>query len=74
MKPCSNFNLLYSYLENWQITWAREFAFLSTTDFPGDPHSQESVFFAGDLGLVPGSERSPGEGIASILTFTFTGK
>ena len=30
--------------------------------FPGGSDSKESAYSAGDLGLVPGSGRSPGEG------------
>ena len=33
--------------------------------FPGDSDSKDSVVFARDPGLVPRSERSPGEGIAA---------
>ena len=31
-------------------------------DFPGGPDGKASVYNAGDLGLIPGSGRSPGEG------------
>ena len=31
-------------------------------DFPGGSDSKESVCNAGDLGSIPGSGRSPGEG------------
>ena len=30
--------------------------------FPGGSDDKESVYNAGDPGLIPGSERSPGEG------------
>ena len=30
-------------------------------DFPGGSDGKESACNAGDLGLIPGSERSPGE-------------
>ena len=30
--------------------------------FPGGSDGKESACNAGDLGLIPGSERSPGEG------------
>ena len=30
--------------------------------FPGDSDSKQSAHNAGDLGLIPGSGRSPGEG------------
>ena len=31
-------------------------------DFPGSSDGKESTYNAGNLGLIPGSERSPGEG------------
>ena len=33
----------------------------------GDSHSKESAFSAGDLGSIPGSGRSPGEGNGNPL-------
>ena len=36
--------------------------FLVSLDFPGGSDGKESAYNAGDLGLIPGSERSPGEG------------
>ena len=36
-----------------------------TLGFPGGSESKESACNAGDLGLIPGSERSPGEGMAT---------
>ena len=33
----------------------------STSDFPGGSDNKASVYNAGDLGLIPGSGRSPGE-------------
>ena len=36
--------------------------------FPGDSHGKESACKAGDLGLIPGLGRSPGEGMASHST------
>ena len=44
--------------------------------FPGGSDSKESACNAGDLGSVPGSERSPGEGKAthsSILAWRIPG-
>ena len=37
--------------------------------FPGDSDSKESACNAGDLGLIPGLERSPGEGIDYPLQY-----
>ena len=34
--------------------------------FPGDSDSKESDCNAGDLGLIPGSERYPGEGNGNL--------
>ena len=39
--------------------------------FPGSLASQESTFHAGDPGLIPGSGRSPGEGIGSPLQYSW---
>ena len=39
-------------------------------DFPGGSDSQESACNAGDLGLIPGSERSPGEGNDNPLQYS----
>ena len=35
---------------------------MSTTHFPGGSDSKASAYNAGDLGSIPGSGRSPGEG------------
>ena len=34
-------------------------------DFPGDSDGKASAYNAGDLGLIPGSGRSPEEGMAT---------
>ena len=39
-------------------------------DFPGDSDGKASVYAAGDLGLIPGSERSPGEGNSNPLQYS----
>ena len=38
-----------------------------TLGFPGGSAGKESVCNAGDLGLIPGLERSPGEGNSYLL-------
>ena len=38
--------------------------------FPGDSDSKESACNAGDLGLIPGLERSPGEGTGNPLQYS----
>ena len=38
-------------------------------EFPGGSDSKASAYNAGDLGLIPGSERSPGGGNGNPLQF-----
>ena len=38
-------------------------------DFPGGSDGKASVYNAGDLGLIPGSGRSPGEGKGNPLQY-----
>ena len=38
--------------------------------FPGDSNSKESACNAGDLGLIPGSERSPREENGNPLQYS----
>ena len=49
------------------------FPFFSCTDllgFPGRPDGKESAHNVGDLGSIPGSGRSPGEGNGSPLQYS----
>ena len=39
-------------------------------DFPGDSDGKESAYNAGDLRLIPGSGRSPGEGNGYPLQYS----
>ena len=39
--------------------------------FPGASDSKESIYNAGDLGSVPGSGRSPGEGNGNPLQYSY---
>ena len=39
--------------------------------FPGGLDSKESAYNAGDLGLIPGWGRSPGEGNGNPLQYSF---
>ena len=43
-------------------------------DFPGGSDGNESAFSAGDLGLIPGLGRSPGEGTPVFLPGEFHGQ
>ena len=38
--------------------------------FPGGSDGKESACYAGDLGLIPGSERSPGERNGKALQYS----
>ena len=40
-------------------------------DFPGVSAGKESVCNARNLGLIPGSGRSPGEGNSNLLQYSF---
>ena len=49
---------------------------LISMGFPGSPEGKESACSAGDPGLIPGSGRSPGEGMAthsSVLSWRIPG-
>jgi len=39
--------------------------------FPGDSADEESACYAGDLGSIPGSGRSPGEGNDNPLQYSY---
>ena len=39
-------------------------------DFPGGSDGEESACDAGDMGLIPGSGRSPGEGLDYSLQYS----
>ena len=41
--------------------------------FPGGSDSKESAYSAGDLGSIPGSGRSPGEGNGNPLQYSCLG-
>jgi len=41
-----------------------------TKDFPDSSVGKESACNAGDFGLIPGSGRSPGEGIGYLLQYS----
>ena len=40
-------------------------------DLPGNSAGKESAYNAGDPGSIPGSERSPGEGIGYTLQYSW---
>ena len=42
----------------------------SSNDFPGGSDAKASAYNAGDLGSIPGSGRSPGEGNGNPLQYS----
>ena len=46
-----------------------EFYITNTRGFPGGSDGKESAYSAGDLGSIPGSGRSPGEGNGNPLQY-----
>ena len=45
-------------------------ALLCLVDFPGGSDGKASAYNAGDLGSIPGSGRSPGEGSGNPLQYS----
>ena len=45
----------------------------SPSPYPGGSDGKASAYNLGDLGSVPGSERSPGEGNSNPLRYSFLG-
>ena len=45
---------------------------MTSQGFPGSSVGKESAFNVGDPGLIPGSERSSGEGIGHPLQYTWS--
>jgi len=41
-----------------------------SSDFPGGADGKASAYNAGDLGLIPGSGRSPGKGSGTPLQYS----
>ena len=66
MEVCITFFQLFQSL--WQ---AKQFEdHYSILDFPGGSDGKASAYNAGDLGLIPGSRRSPGEGNGNPLQYS----
>ena len=56
----TNMSLIYDVNHDFMILWG----------FPGSSDGKESACKAGDLGLIPGSGRSPGEGNGFPLQYS----
>ena len=63
-----------SYLHQWQSSkdsrGCNNRAIYSNLGFPGGSGSKESACNAGDLGSIPGSGRSPGDGNSNPLQYS----
>ena len=70
----------YSGILDWKIPWTEEpvglqpspgikYAVYSNKGFPGGSEVKASACNAGDLGSIPGSGRSPGEGNGNSLQY-----
>ena len=56
-----------NYTQYYVIICKRKESEKEQRDFPGSSESKESSCKAGDLGSIPGSGRSPGEGNGYLL-------
>ena len=56
-------------MDAWTKMWHLTFTY-HIWDFPGSSDSKESAYNAGDLCLIPGSERSPKEGNGNPLQYS----
>ena len=54
----------------WLSSWNHLWRFSHGQDFPGGSEGKASAYNAGDLGSIPGSGRSPGEGNANPLQYS----
>ena len=60
-----NLHYIYLYLSIYNL-----FIYNLLFIFPGGSDGKESACNAGDLGLIPGLERSPGEGNGNLLQYS----
>ena len=63
-----NLNYIYLYLSIYHL-----FIYNLLFIFPGGSDGKESACNAGDLALIPGLERSPGEGNGNLLQYSCLG-
>ena len=64
------FSLLLLGTENEKIAKGKVFGISFNVGFPGVSDGKEFAFNKGDLGLIPESRRSPGEGNGSPLQYS----
>ena len=55
---------------NWEVT-KRIIDYLCKSDFPGGSDGKASAYNVGDLGLIPGLGRSPGEENGNPLQYSY---
>ena len=64
-------NILFHILFQYGLSQDIEYSFLCyTVGFPYSSVGKESICNAGDLGSIPGSGRSPGEGLGNPLQYS----
>ena len=67
---CSEFFVYYITLLYLLVHYLGFYIYSSTEGFPGGSDDKESACNAGDLGLIPGLGRSPGEGNGNPLQYS----
>ena len=60
-------NFLHNHFQIWEIKISSS---LRKIDFPGGSDGKASAYNVGDLGSIPGSGRSPGEGNGNLLQYS----
>ena len=60
----------HSSILAWRIPWTEEPGRLQSMDFPGGSEVKVPASHGGDLGSIPGSGRSPGEGNGNPLQYS----
>ena len=58
------------YIARFLIGTSHIYSTSSSSDFPGGSDAKASAYNAGDLGLIPGSGRSSGEGNGNPLQYS----
>ena len=62
---------MIQYIENPKDSIRKLLELISELSFPGGSEVKASACIVGDLGLIPGSGRSPGEGNGNPLQYSY---
>ena len=60
----------FPHIGHYRVSLLVTYFMYSSVGFPGGSEVKASAFNAGDLGLIPGSGRSPGEGNGNPLQYS----